>query len=229
MPLFPLPLPSALSITAIAIGALALPAAQAALLDQSFDATNGASSYAVVGPSPGQTLAQTFTAGMTGTLTSVSLMLDRQPSAAGPLTLSILGTNAGVPLGTGATLFSQSFDISGLPTTDFAYQFTDFDISAAGVQVVSGQVYAIALTRNSGSFLSQWVSWNARTGASASYAGGALYAGDGDLVTSYSAAPDGDAGFKTFVEPAAAVPEPGPLALLSVGLIGLASTRRRRA
>jgi len=215
------------SLFSVYLLATGLAAHAAPVLDQSFDATGGDLSLAVIGSQSG---AQVFTAGLSGRLSSVGLMLNQDAPPSSSFTISILDVTAGVPNGSGSALFSQNFAASVLPFGAFNFTFTDFDISTGNVMVSAGQQYAIAVTFPTGTGLRNWLLWDA-SNAPGGYSGGDLFYGDGDLATTWTVRTDNgmnyDAGFRTFVD-ASQIPEPTTLALLGLGLAGLAATRRRK-
>ena len=202
------------------------------LLDQSFD------------PQPNPTLsasansavdaAQTFTVGVTGTLSSIDLFLARYSSTpVGNFTIELLSTTNGTPNeGSSAILFQESFPETSLTTTD---AFFGVDVSAAGIHVAIGDVYAIALFYNG----IPGIEWR---GDASGYFKPLYTHGDGfarlhsgsNTWQSFTSSQGftGDYGFMTYVNSAssASVPEPSTLALLSLGAIGLAfgAFRRRR-
>jgi hypothetical protein len=120
---------------------LAMPAAaQAApVLDQEQSVTTGHGFLVGTLPLPAeQSVAQTFTAGLTGTLDHVDLFLFHF-SGSGPITVEITTVVAGVP--SGEVLASTTIAaLSVSPYPDFAYATATF---AAPASVVAGTQYAI--------------------------------------------------------------------------------------
>lgn len=97
----------------------------------------------IVGPSSSspQSLAQTFTAGLSGLLDQVDLFLDDHfgpPSTTGPLTVEIRDTTGGFP--GSIVLASASVPESSVPTTPAAFVAVTF---AAPATVSAGVQYAI--------------------------------------------------------------------------------------
>lgn len=154
--------------------------------------------------------AQTFTDGVTGTLTGVHInaLLSGAP---GPYVLSVNAVVGGVPT---TTMLSATT----LPAGSFFDIFTEIDLP--DISVVAGQQHALVLSYPSGANLLSW------TGAVGDfYAGGSAWVmQDGGF--SQTAPPTGaDLNFQTRVD---RVPLPGSLLLLIVGLSGLRRMGRGR-
>jgi hypothetical protein len=104
--------------------------------------------------------------------------------------------------------------------------FHSVDVSSANIQVNPGEVYAIALIAP----FTPGVSWvgNASNQIGPLYPNGTGFArihfGANVWEPFTNQGFDGDLGFKTFVETAAAVPEPGTL-ILSIAGVALLSCR----
>ncbi|MEM6853828.1 MAG: PEP-CTERM sorting domain-containing protein [Planctomycetota bacterium] len=188
------------------------------VLDQAFDAratgVDGSTSI-----QSGQVVYQTFTAGVTGKLDSIDLQVLQSSSGtpAGNLVVDILGTASGTPdltnvLGSGSvvgtTLPPPSFDDG---------QFTNIDLSAAGIDVTVGEVLAFRVRPE---LAGDFFSLVDRDGLPPDYAGGSLFNALG-INAPLNLVSDSDAGFRTYVT----VPEPTSLALLGLG--GLLVARRR--
>jgi hypothetical protein len=193
------------------------------VLDQSNDA--GASpvgaSFAAYLP---QSVAQTFTAGLSGQLTGIGIMLGRSAGSTGTFRFSILATSSGVPIGTGSELFGANFSVANLPLGALKYVFTDLDISAGKISITQGVTYAIAVSYPTATASANWLTWDMSTNT---YAGGRAFAGDGDLTTAWSSATT-DGGFRTFVD-VSAVPETDSYVMMLGGcIVGYVIRRRRR-
>ncbi|HEX4143778.1 MAG TPA: PEP-CTERM sorting domain-containing protein [Pirellulales bacterium] len=187
----------ALLLTALA-AVVPLSAAKASVLDQSDIA-------GMAGVSADGSLAQTFTVGITGTLSSVELKMDLFGNSAECM---IATTNAeGVPTN---TILGEASYPSG--NDAFGGQWIPFNFSP-GIPVHVGELLAIEVP-------SAGISWGADAGAT--YAGGAEY-----WYTFSEWGPGGsyDMNFQTFVIPA---PEPSSLVLLVGGAAGLLLAARRR-
>ncbi|MEM0895686.1 MAG: PEP-CTERM sorting domain-containing protein, partial [Verrucomicrobiota bacterium] len=166
-----------------------------------------------------QTVAQTFTVGLGGLLSSVEVQVqqgDIPDVPTGDLVMSILPTTNGAPD------FGQSLGSVSLPATtippfdDFASgPFVSFDVSGLNIMVSPGQVLAIELSYPTGT--GSYFIYDAEVPI---YAGGSAWISnpfDGFIFDSGR-----DAGFRTTV----LIPEPSSLVLLGVGTLAL--SRRRR-
>ena len=210
------------------------PAVAVPVLDQSviYPTSGGISSYTIYEtPTNQYVLAQTFTAGISGQLTAVSLGLTDK--ATEDLNVSILGTSGGLP-DLAAPLVSGTLTPSEVDTDAFSLETVDF--SSLLFDVVAGDMYAIMLSSPT-PFQHEydWTrgSFDTFTGDDLSpadpYAGGVgYYSIDGGTswtaLTNFSQ----DFSFQTFVEPNQ-VPEPGSIGLFVAGLAfyRLLSARRR--
>jgi hypothetical protein len=191
------------------------------LLDQSYLLQENLAGSAIVSV---QTVAQTFTVGIGGTLSQVGVQTYQSPGTVGDVNLEILRTSGGVP--TGSPLFSGTIPLAKLPTFEFpTFPFptvpvTTVDVSTAHMNVAPGDQLAISLSR-SGFGSPPWVIWN-EGWESPYYTGGAPFttfpAGTWRSISEEI----GDLGFQTFVEPAA---PPLPASLIfretNAGVLGL--------
>ncbi len=201
--------------------------AAAPMLDQEYDpAFNnrllGVGEVSGLGD-PDIDLAQTFTVGIAGTLTSVETLIRREAPTTADLLFDIRTTAGGVPTepDAGVNVLAQlTAPAASIPTTS---GFVSFDVSAFNIAVTPGEVLAIVLQSTGANPAYLW------SGTSTDgYGGGATYrrflSSDPTWATTGAAS---DLAFRTFVEPTAA-PEPTTVTLLGLAL-GAVWTRRRRA
>ncbi len=176
---------------------VALPATATSVLDQSF--TTPDDLFAAIGE--GCTYqAQTFTAGVTGTLTGVNIDVQANPDAP-PLRVVIRRTHNGAPLGTPLGVRSLAYPKAPLSRL---IAFED------GIPVVAGRLYAIQVNfrgvrAGAGSGAGGW------DGAIDNhYLGGRAMAGDcpgyGDPGFWDIASSPYDLHFRTYVEPTPSAP-----------------------
>jgi len=193
------------------------------VLDQIFDPGTPPSWQAGIG-SPGSPFeldtAQTFTVGLSGTLTQVDVLVKIETFYGSSATLDwdIRPTSGGAPLeSAGSALISGTIN-TGLPLT--SYQFVTLDLLPAGISVTTGDQLAIVLSTSFGS-----MGWGGSSGDY--YADGAAFQRP-DFVTwnTFQEQEGFDLGFKTFVD-STPIPEPTTMLLLGSGLIGLFGFRRR--
>jgi hypothetical protein len=155
-------------------------------------------------------VAQTFTVGVTGQLTSLDLYITSNPGfPSSPLLFDIRPvSSSGAPLAANTSaLISRAIPAANIPGPDTAF-FT-VDLTSSNLSIVAGDVLAIVLRSELGNYGFGGAPYNP-------YGGGAFFgrqvlASPGWTLDGFN----GDLGFRTFVEPASAVPEPSSLALLS--------------
>jgi hypothetical protein len=178
---------------------LAPGAASAGTLDQQQTATN--SSSAVLWTS--LSIAQTFTAGITGGLDQVDLLLARQGSPPAYLTVEIRDVSGGVP--GEAVLAARSVPATAITNTTAQFIPVQFN---PPVSVVAGTQYAVVAY--SGNPLNNWYVWYMQPGDP--YPGGAGWFSGVSPPSSSWGAEGADFAFKTYVVPAAATPTATPTA-----------------
>jgi hypothetical protein len=178
--------------TLTAVGTLffaAISASATGTLDQS--QTNADAGVEGIPSVSGGRLAQTFTAGITGSLDQVDLLLARNGSP-GDLTVQILSVSGGVPSSTvlaAATVLESSVTPEGVPV----WVSVPFAIPAASS---AGTQYAIVISASSicGSDCYQW-----GTALSDPYAGGEALDSADSGSTWFSPGAGLDRAFKTYV------------------------------
>jgi len=174
-----------------------------------------------------QHLAQTFTAGVSGKLMQLDVIVLKSPGLTGTMTLSLRPTVGGIPDATNS-LFQIEINLSTIPNSSSASDpkpTTSFDVSQFDVNVLVDQKYAISVEREGPSTPGAWALW--REGRPFGiYSRGEEYmrsSFDGPWTPAVSTL-GGDLTFATYV----LVPEPSSVVLAALGLIGLAAWGWRR-
>ena len=184
-----------LLLSALVVGAcLLLPGAAraAATLDQQQDELvyhgEGGCCFAYWGAAAGRT-AQTFTAGISGSLSRVRLMLGTKGTS-GSVVVQIADTSAGLPVD--GALASATIPAAGLPGVD-TLGWVDVNF-AAPAQITAGHEYAVVVRND----IPQFLYWGGSD--SDVYARGAALFGI-DLLGEWKSDANADFVFETYVEP----------------------------
>lgn len=212
------------SLIALVLGLVWLaPAADATsvlepVLDQSFENVSPNSRSAI---NRGLDKAQTFTNGITGTLTRVDVIIGADVAQSGDLYFDVRPTVGGRPVeNNAASLIDIVIPRESLPTLG-REDWVEIDVSSFALAVTAGDLLAIVLRdpESTGQrfFSFSWLEGNGGPGYPRGKAFGRTAGVGWD-------ANDNDHGFRTFVEP---IPEPSTVLLLGLGLAGLATSRRR--
>jgi hypothetical protein len=171
--------------------------ASAGTLDQQQTAND----VAALGPSQSVSDAQTFTAGLTGGLDQVDLLLASVGTPTTYLTVEIRDVSGGVP--GEAVLAARSVPPAAVTNTTAQFIPVHFNPPAP---VIAGTQYAIVVY--SGNVGGNWMIWYVKN--SDVYPGGQVLTSTAPPST-WTAAPTLDAAFKTYVVPTpAAAPTPTP-------------------
>jgi len=173
-----------------------------------------------------RSLAQTFTAGISGELSGVDVYFESVSSEAfGPVTFGIYTTSSGIP--DGSALWTSTF-------TPTATGWHSVDTSSGAPVLVASGTYAIVLTSTDSSFSAPNTRWAVDRSGNL-YSGGSfmekriaeswtpltvITSGTAPTSTDY---PLADAAFRTNI-----VPEPGTFIMLAIGTGFVFLFRRRR-
>jgi VCBS repeat-containing protein len=158
--------------------------------------------------------AQTFTVGVTGTLTGVDVYISRFSGNTGPLILDIRGCQAsGAPTsGANQVLLTTSVPASAVPGNPAA--FYNFDLSSFNFHVNQGDQLAIVLHVGPDPNGNVTYYWEGRL--ENHYPAGCFYdrvIGNYDWIAPYA---DGDLGFRTYVDP---TPDQPPVVTMPGGSV----------
>jgi hypothetical protein len=167
----------------------------------------------------GQSLGQSFTVGLAGSLTRIDFQLGRNSGTTQPLQVQLRTVNGDLPnLDPSALLFSGTIAAADVPVLTFTSSFTaSIDLSSAAPVVTPGEKLVVLLSSSD----SDWYNWdNSGYFNSNPYANGTSVQ-LGYPNTTWGTVDNWDFGFRTWV---AQVPEPS--ALLPLGLLIPALGRR---
>lgn len=192
----------------------------AAIIDQEYDPT-GSSQVLIVDVD--NDLAQTFTVGITGTLSSIDLMIDSFNATDDLLVDFRRTTLSGSPVesDTGSDILGSFAVAANTITALGAITFKNYDVSSLGIAVTAGEILAITLTSSESTGRFRWA-----TKTSAGYSGGDGYLRGSDIgSTTWTTFAGSDHGFRTYIQP---VPVPAAIWLFGSGLLGIVGIARRK-
>ncbi len=178
---------------AILISIVATSATAAETLDQQNDVSPSATAESTSGGFQEQ--AQTFTVGVSGTLSRIAVQINYPGfGSPGNAILTVYNTSGGVP---NASLGNASLSNAGIPSG--GYDFQSFDVSSYAIPVHGGDVLAYGISSSIDTYF-----FLRNTFDHSTYAGGQAYyraLGPAGPWTVYS--PSNDFGFQTYVVAAA--------------------------
>ena len=173
--------------------------------------------------------AQTFTVGVSGTLSKVELAIQRSSDFPGSVSVDIARVVAGTPdYSQSGRLANQTLAVSSIPVQDpntpLAKTFVPIDFSSSNLAVNAGDYLAIVLRPSYTG--SNYIGWWENNSSQPSYEGGTYFTYD---VVMQSGADIGgsinDAQFRTYVT---TIPEPSTCVLLAGCSLAIGFTRRDR-
>jgi hypothetical protein len=168
----------------------------------------------------GQSLGQSFTVGLAGSLTRIDFQLGRNAGTTQPLQVELRTANGDLPdLDPLALLFSGTIGAADVPILTFTNSFTaSIDLSSAAPVVTPGEKLVVLLSSTD----SDWYNWdNSGYFNSNPYPNGTSVKLGYPDYSNWVTLDNWDFGFRTWV-----VPVPEPSGLLPVGLVILALGRR---
>jgi hypothetical protein len=166
------------------------PASAAGTIDQSQESQTDLNGVPLVGS---QVAAQTFTAGRSGGLDQVDLLLTRYGTP-GDIIVEIRGVASGIP--TNQVLASGTISDAALDTDPYTYEWTPVMLNAPALVEAGGQYAIVAIDGGGANFPSDYFVW-ADTSYDAYGSGMVLTTVDGGVT--WFPAPLADMAFKTYV------------------------------
>ncbi len=147
-----------------------------------------------------QSIAQTFTAGMTGGLSRIDLVLNREADVAAPLFVELRNVVAGAPGNT--ILATEQIAASAVPVAGAPFAFVSVPFGPAAA-VQSGSQYAVVVHATSDDNYSVRGVYEGNP-----YGAGTMFSSPASPPAAWTEAPNFDLFFKTYVTPPVTPPAP---------------------